>query len=155
MADWNYTIRIAQGAREIVAIDEFRLPESAITILFGGSGIGKSLTALSIAGLLDPDQLDVHVNGLTFEAYMRSQSVQDIRTNGFFVFQEPSSHLNPLLKLRTQLREGSLAQVSDEKAILERLWPGTPPSGVADILDVYPKPYRPSGGEKQRILAAM
>ena len=27
--------------------------------------------------------------------------------------------------------------------------------GCSEILDVYPKPYRPSGGEKQRILASM
>jgi ABC-type dipeptide/oligopeptide/nickel transport system ATPase subunit len=53
------------------------------------------------------------------------------------------------------LREGSLATSSGEQQILERLWPGASMSSVGEILDVYPKPYRPSGGEKQRILVAM
>ncbi len=155
MAERHYNIRISLGERELVSIDDFRLADSCITILFGESGIGKSLSALAIAGLLDPDQLDVQIDGKPYETYMSGQEAQDIRRNGFFVFQEPSSHLNPLLKLRTQLREGSLAGGSDEKQVLERLWPGTLPSALDEILDVYPKPYRPSGGEKQRILAAM
>ena len=141
--------------RQLVAIDDFRLAESSITVLFGESGIGKSLSALAIAGLLDPDQLDIRLNGRDYSDYLRSQQLLDLRRNGFVVFQEPSSHLNPLMTLRTQLREGALANAPDEARILERLWPGTSASGVGEILDVYPKPYRPSGGEKQRILAAM
>jgi peptide/nickel transport system ATP-binding protein len=155
MNDLKYDIRIASASRELVAIEDFRLAESSITVLFGESGIGKSLSALAVAGLLDPDQLEVRLNGLKYSDYLRSAELSNIRRNGFFVFQEPSSHLNPLMTLRTQLREGALAKTSGEERILERLWQGAPTSQVQSILDVYPKPYRPSGGEKQRILAAM
>jgi ABC-type dipeptide/oligopeptide/nickel transport system ATPase subunit len=155
MNERKYTIRIASEGRALVAIDDFRLAKSAITVLLGESGIGKSLISMAIAGLLDPDDLDVHIDGKPYAAYLRSQEAIDIRRNGFFVFQEPSSHLNPLLTLRAQLREGSLAAAPDEGRILKKLWQGSSSSGVESILDVYPKPYRPSGGEKQRILAAM
>jgi hypothetical protein len=78
--------------------------------------------------------------------------------NSFFVFQEPSSHLNPLVQLGIQLREGSLAKAPDEESLLRDLWDG----GGGDSIEiekapvnVYPKPYRPSGGEKQRMFLVM
>ncbi|MEO8168254.1 MAG: ATP-binding cassette domain-containing protein, partial [bacterium] len=43
----------------------------------------------------------------------------------------------------------------NEETILGRLWEKSAPGDVQKILEVYPKPYRPSGGEKQRILLAM
>lgn len=155
MSDLRYDIHIASDERELVAIQDFRLAESSITVLFGESGIGKSLSALAIAGLLDRDQLDIRLNGREYRDYLRSVELADLRKNGFFVFQEPSSHLNPLMTLRSQLREGALTKVSDEEGIVRRLWRHSPSSHVNEILSVYPKPYRPSGGEKQRILAAM
>ncbi|HEY6952922.1 MAG TPA: ATP-binding cassette domain-containing protein [Bacteroidota bacterium] len=155
MSELQYNIRVTSGKRELVAIDDFRLTASAITILFGESGIGKSLSALAIAGLIDPDQLDARVNGMPYDEYLRGRDVAAIRNNGFFVFQEPSSHLNPMLTLRTQIDEGSLAGASADREILRRLWQGSTEADVEKILDVYPKPYRPSGGEKQRMLAAM
>ena len=59
------------------------------------------------------------------------------------------------MTLQSQLQEGALAEAPGEKALFARLWRGVPEARVQEILDVYPKPYRPSGGEKQRILAAM
>jgi peptide/nickel transport system ATP-binding protein len=155
MNELKYDIRIASAQRELVRIDDFRLAESSITVLFGESGIGKSLSALAIAGLIDPDQLDVSINGKEYGEYLASQELSDVRRNGFFVFQEPSSHLNPLMTLRIQLREGTLTNALNEDHILDRLWPDSSRASVQNILDVYPKPYRPSGGEKQRLLAAM
>ncbi len=70
------------------------------------------------------------------------------------MFQEPSCHLHPLLTVEHQLREGSLSQTRHEAPILDELW-GESGRGVREILPVYPKPHRPSGGEKQRILLAM
>jgi peptide/nickel transport system ATP-binding protein len=155
MQELRYDIHIASGQHELVGIEDFRLAESSITVLFGESGIGKSLSALAIAGLVDSDQLDVHINKKEYAEYLGSKELSDLRRNGFFVFQEPSSHLNPLMTLRSQLREGTLENVPNEDRILQRLWPESSISGVQSILDVCPKPYRPSGGEKQRVLAAM
>jgi ABC-type glutathione transport system ATPase component len=55
MNERAYAIRISSGRRPLVAMDDFRVAESAITVLLGESGIGKTLISLAIAGLLDPD----------------------------------------------------------------------------------------------------
>jgi peptide/nickel transport system ATP-binding protein len=78
-----------------------------------------------------------------------------MKETGFFVFQEPSSHLNPLLPLGVQIREGSLSHSSDEATLLGELWEGTDAAEIQKLLSVYPKPYRPSGGEKQRMFLVM
>jgi len=78
-----------------------------------------------------------------------------MQKSSFFVFQEPSSHLNPLLRISEQLSEGSLsgAEVLDDS--LRTLWENSNDEAIKKILALYPKPYRPSGGEKQRMLLAM
>ncbi len=150
----QYDIHIAKAARTIVSIDEFQLPDQKITFLFGESGIGKSILSKAVYGLLDPTRLSVTINEGNYESYLR-ETAGTLQENGFFVFQEPSSHLNPLIPLETQLGEGSLAQAGGEAAILRHLWDTTKDDAIRQILTVYPKPHRPSGGEKQRILLAM
>jgi peptide/nickel transport system ATP-binding protein len=151
---FRYDVRIAAGPRELVSIRDFTIPAGRITFLFGESGIGKSLIARAIYGLLNPDELDVSVNGEEYRRYAAQPDTEALRAAGFFVFQEPSSHLNPLLPLGVQLREGSLAAAEDSSA-LEALWEPGDRATPAALLPVYPKPYRPSGGEKQRMFLAM
>lgn len=155
MNDRTFTVRISAKDRQLVSIHDFRLAEYSVNVLFGESGIGKSLIALAITGLLDPNELRVTVNGMPFNAYLSSQDLAYIRKNGFFVFQEPSSHLNPLLTLRSQLNEGDIAGIKGEEEIFRSLWRESSTEEIERLLKVFPKPYRPSGGEKQRILAAM
>lgn len=149
------SIRIVTAGRILVSVERFRIPEGKIMVLFGESGIGKSLIAKTIFGLLDPSALHVTVDGAPYAAYLASKRAQKIRRNGFFVFQEPSSHLNPLMPIREQLREGDLAERKSEAEIFEELWGDEWREKVRTLFPVYPKPYRPSGGEKQRILLAM
>jgi len=59
------------------------------------------------------------------------------------------------MRIGDQLREGSIEGTDGEAEILERLWNSADGRHPGEILKVYPKPYRPSGGEKQRILLAM
>jgi peptide/nickel transport system ATP-binding protein len=151
----TYSINIAAGRNELVSIDDFRLEEGKITFLFGESGIGKSLISKAIYGLLDPEELTVSINGGNYRTYLRNSETRAVQENGFFVFQEPSTHLNPLMRLEEQLREGSLSAAPSETSILSRLWDTASYRSVSDLLRVYPKPDRPSGGEKQRMLLTM
>jgi peptide/nickel transport system ATP-binding protein len=150
-----YRIRISAHGKPLAAIDRFEIPPRRITFLFGESGIGKSILSKAIFGLLDPQALEVTVNGMAYPDYLRTPHAIERQQHGFFVFQEPSSHLNPLMTIEEQLREGSLAGGQTEEAILRRLWETTQGAGVRQLLKVYPKPHRPSGGEKQRFLLAM
>lgn len=152
MSILSFDIRIAIEEKLLVVVREFTLPLNRMTVLFGESGIGKSLIARAIYGLLDPEEFQVTINGESYESYLRRPETKQIKENSFFVFQEPSSHLNPLLPLGAQLREGDLASSPDGSEILKELWDGR---DIGDLLAVYPKPYRPSGGEKQRLFLAM
>ncbi|HEX9615012.1 MAG TPA: ATP-binding cassette domain-containing protein, partial [Bacteroidota bacterium] len=149
------SIQIATPERILVDVDRFHIPDKQILFLFGESGIGKSLIARALFGLLDPRELDIRIDGQPYARYLYTERAKYLREHGFFVFQEPSSHLNPLMTVRRQLREGSLANVSGEPEILTELWQGESGAGIGNILSVYPRPYQPSGGEKQRILIAM
>ncbi|HLF19201.1 MAG TPA: ATP-binding cassette domain-containing protein, partial [Bacteroidota bacterium] len=102
MEERKYDIRIDAGNRQLVAIENFRLARSSVNVLFGESGIGKSLIARAIYGLLDSDELSVNINGRDYAAHLNSADTAEIRRNGFFVFQEPSTHLNPMLTLGDQ-----------------------------------------------------
>ena len=151
----SFSIRIRAGNRTLVDIPDYSLPERRLMILFGESGIGKSLINRAVYGLLDGDEFQATINGQDAASYTSTPWVRSVQENGFFVFQEPSTHLYPLLTLGEQLREGSLKDSVSEDAILGELWSGTPTARPSSLLGVYPKPYRPSGGEKQRMLLAM
>jgi len=151
----KYDIEIASANRSLVQIAEFELKPGTLTLLLGESGIGKSLISKSIFGLLSSEDLEITLNHSKYGEYIKSSTCAEIQENGFFVFQEPSSHLNPLRTLNQQLNEGSITDPSNNRAILSRLFPSFSDSEREQLLSVFPKPHRPSGGEKQRILIAM
>jgi peptide/nickel transport system ATP-binding protein len=151
----KFDITISLDKRILLDIGNFEFQENGITFLFGESGIGKSLISRAIYGLLDNEDLDIEINNQTYDEYIKSELCQNIQKDGFFVFQEPSSHLNPLMKISDQLCEGDLDTQNDSQKITKSLWPDTDDKQLDNLLKIYPKPYRPSGGEKQRILLAM
>lgn len=155
MNDLHFDIQIATAERPLVDVRDFRIPLDRITFLFGESGIGKSLIARAVYGLLDPEEFRVKIDGKPYESYLERPETKAIKETSFYVFQEPSSHLNPLLPLAVQLGEGSLAKVPDNSHVIEEMWEGTTKKEIDSLLEVYPKPYRPSGGEKQRIFLIM
>ncbi len=157
MSAFKFDLQIAAGRRKLVDINNFQISPNKINFLFGESGIGKSIISKAIFGLLEPDDLSIKINSFNYDTYLKSPKIKSLQNDGFFVFQEPSSHLNPLLPLYKQLGEGSLKTVkkSDEQAIIRLLWDGADDDFLKRLLKVFPKPYRPSGGEKQRILLVM
>lgn len=150
----RYSISVSSSGRKLVSVSQYPVYQNEITFLFGESGIGKSVLSKALYGLLDPDGLDIIINNKTYGHHCNDEWTKSIRANSFFVFQEPSSHLNPLLTIREQLNEGSL-EGADDSEILRYLWQTSGDESVRKLIDLYPKPYRPSGGEKQRILLAM
>lgn len=151
----RHRIHIAAGERTLVSIDDFHLDENCITLLLGESGIGKSLIAKAMYGLLDSDELTVTIDGKPYAEHLARPETKRLQYESFVVFQEPSSHLNPMMSLVEQIREGSLASSPNEGMILQHLWQQSPPADIQKLFEVYPKPHRPSGGEKQRVLLAM
>ena len=124
MSTRTFSVHIASEARTVVDIDSFPVVENEITFLFGESGIGKSMICKAIYGLLYPDELSVTVNRNAYPQHLANPNTREVFDSSFFVFQEPSTHLNPLMRISDQIREGSLSQAKHEKEILKRLWAG-------------------------------
>lgn len=152
MKPLSFSADISAGSHSILSISDFSIEQGKINVLFGESGIGKSLISKSIFGLADPDRLTVKINSLDYQDFLQSELAISFRKNGFFVLQEPSSQFNPSLTIQEQLNEADLNSQSTEVDILSGLWQS---DQWKNIIKLYPQSFRPSGGEKQRFLLAM
>ncbi|WP_375687729.1 ABC transporter ATP-binding protein [Pseudooceanicola sp. LIPI14-2-Ac024] len=130
--------------------------------IVGESGCGKSVTALSLMGLLPPDATRIESGTITFDG-------EEIRADDFarlgklrgnrmaMIFQEPMTSLNPAYKIGDQLTEAVRAHNGCTKAeardralqALEQV--GIP--AAKQRLDEYP--HQLSGGMRQRVMIAM
>jgi oligopeptide/dipeptide ABC transporter ATP-binding protein len=129
--------------------------------LIGESGSGKSLTALSILGLLPEDVLasgSVQLAGVDHDLIgadeRRMSRVRGLQIS--MVFQEPMSALNPTMRIGDQLAEAMLihhtrsgrgAARAAAAELLERV------QLPADTLRAYP--HQLSGGQRQRVVLAV
>ena len=152
MGSQKFSITINKAEKQILTIKDFGFEKGKINFLLGESGIGKTIISKCIFGILESDKFQITVNDKNYDEYLKT--IDHIK-NGFFVFQEPSSHFNPLLKIGTQLKEGNLGTGKNEHALLKQLWQKSAKEQFLPLLKLYPKPYRPSGGEKQRFLLIM
>ena len=150
----TFDVSVAVSGRSLVRVSGYPVFDDCITFLFGESGIGKSVISKALYGFSRSTELQIEINGRPYGDHLKDPWTRAVNRNSFFVFQEPSSHLNPLMTISDQLNEGSLAGISEQE-ILTRLWRTIPETVLQKILKVFPKPFRPSGGEKQRILLAM
>ncbi|KIY20579.1 MULTISPECIES: ABC transporter ATP-binding protein [Mesobacillus] len=129
--------------------------------IVGESGCGKSMTSLSLMGLLPPgvEYLggDVRIDHLHFKDF-RKKDWRKIRGKRIaMIFQEPMSSLNPVHTIGNQIMEMVLnhepMKKKEAKArALEMLQlVGIPRPD--QVLDEYP--YQLSGGMRQRVMIAI
>ena len=148
--------------RELVAVDgvSFDLQSGRTLAIVGESGCGKSVTALSIMGLVAPPG---RVQGeIVFEgsdlADLSPAEMRELRGNRLsMIFQEPMTSLNPAFTIGEQIAEVLLRHrsVSREQARLrtiELLRQVHVPSPESRFVDY---PHRLSGGMRQRVMIAM
>lgn len=129
--------------------------------LIGESGSGKSLTALSVLGLLPEDVVasgSVRLTGVDHELIGADERRMS-RVRGrdvAMVFQEPMTALNPTMRIGDQIAEAML--IHDTRSgrgsaraaaaeLLERV------QLPADTLRAYP--HQLSGGQRQRVVLAV
>ena len=140
----------------------FKVKKGETVCVVGESGCGKSITAMSIMGLVSKDTGFNDGGQILFEnkdllkatdAEMRSIRGKDIA----MIFQEPMSSLNPTFTIGFQvmepliLHEGLDKKTARKRAIglLEEV--GIPRAN--EIVDCYP--HELSGGMRQRVMIAM
>jgi len=125
--------------------------------LVGESGCGKSVSMLSLLGLLE-DAGRVKRGKVLFEGrdlmQLNERQLERVRGKEIaMIFQDPMTSLNPVFKVSEQLTEHVCKhervskQVARERA-LEMLVPNP-----ADRIDQYPIEF--SGGMRQRVMIAM
>ncbi len=149
-----------QAPPSVVSDLNLSIAEGSVFGLAGESGSGKSLTALSIMGILP--------NGARAEGSIKfkgreilnlpSGQMRSIRGKEIsMVFQEPMTSLNPVLKIGYQVKEALLAHLSISKMqaheraveLLRSVMMPAPEERMNDY------PHQLSGGMRQRVMIAM
>jgi peptide/nickel transport system ATP-binding protein len=154
----------ATDAGEFRAVDRvsFSLDPGRTLGLVGESGCGKSVTSLSIMGLVPQPPGRIAGGEIRFEGVdllkLSAAELREIRGNRIsMIFQEPMSSLNPAFTIGDQIVEAILAHrkigrgAARDRAI-EMLRRVRIPSPEARIDDY---PHRLSGGMRQRAMIAM
>src|SRR6476659_4994248 len=143
------------GPVEAVKNVSFSLKEGASLAIVGESGSGKSVTALSLTRLLPEPPAEIFHGEHVLE--MDVKHLRRIRGVGIaYIFQEPSTSLNPVYTIRSQIAEAIQLHRPEVKEIDAEVVRCLSAVGIINpqqrMLDY---PHQLSGGMQQRAMIAM
>ena len=158
--DLSIGVKEAQQVKNLTQNISFHIEPGEIFSLVGESGSGKSISAMACLGLLpQPGGIiqsgSIHFDGINIlnqsEKNLRKVRGRDISV----IFQEPSSALNPIMTIETQLKEIFDYHYSDfsPNKRIEYLFKRVGFENPNRILKSYP--YQLSGGMQQRVMIAL
>ena len=149
----------------------YHVKKGEILAIVGESGSGKSVGMMALMGLVASNGTvtsgeitflgeDISPSGLDSKKKKKiyKKKIRRIRGNQIsMIFQDPMTHLNPILKIGTQLMEGIITHTRCSKAeakkraiaLMEQVGIPSPERR----LEQYPFEF--SGGMRQRIIIAM
>jgi oligopeptide/dipeptide ABC transporter ATP-binding protein len=140
----------------------FALERGKTLGIVGESGCGKSVTALSIMGLIPRPPARIERGSVLFDGRdlttLSERELEDVRGKDIaMIFQDPMTSLNPTLKVGTQIMEGLRRHLDVSKKQARRraieLLDEVHVPNAADRIDDYP--HRFSGGMRQRVMIAI
>lgn len=149
--------------KELVCVDKvkFHVNEGEILCIVGESGCGKSVTALSIMGLLG-QQGHVRSGEVLFNGRdlltLKEKELDQVRGNEIaMVFQDVMNCLNPCFTVGNQMAESIRIHLGyDKKKTKEHAIRLLEKVGLPDAKAVMKKyPHMLSGGMRQRVMIAM
>ena len=159
--DLRVTFDTARGAARAVDGVDLSLATGETLCIVGESGCGKSVTALSIMGLVPSPPARV-TGRVRFEGRdlvgLSGRALADLRGDRIaMIFQEPMTSLNPSFTVGDQLtevlrRHRGLDAAAARAAAIEMLRRVRIPAPERRV-DEYP--HRLSGGMRQRVMIAM
>lgn len=136
------------------------LRKGEIVGLVGESGCGKSVTALSVMGLLAPNARVEGAISLSGDNLLTKseKAMQRIRGNRIsMIFQEPMTSLNPVFSIQEQLEEViALHQGGSKEEITQKTVDMLSLVGISEPerrMKEYP--HQMSGGMQQRVMISM
>lgn len=151
-----------KGSAEILVDDiGFHLERGQTLGVVGETGSGKSLTALSIMGLL-PRQLEIVSGKIEFAGQeissLTDEEQKKLRGRSIsMIFQEPMTALNPVMRCGKQvaevIRQHRKSGKKESKEEVLELFRKVQLPRPEKIYNSYP--HEISGGQKQRIMIAM
>ena len=155
-------LTLAIGRDTLTEDVSFAIGPGELVSLVGESGCGKSVTALSILGLLPTPPIRVRSGRVLFRgrdlASLPAEEMRKIRGNRIsMIFQEPMTSLNPVFTIGDQIAEvlrihrgmGRRQALDRAAALLDRV--GI--AAAAQQLGRYP--HQLSGGQRQRVMIAI
>jgi oligopeptide/dipeptide ABC transporter ATP-binding protein len=159
--DLRTSFKLREGTVKAVTGVNFSVRRGEILGLVGESGCGKSVTSLSIMGLVAPPGV-VEGGQVIFDGQdlvkLNDKHMRLIRGNRIsMIFQQPTSSLNPVLRVGYQIEEVLQAHKNlKTKAARERAMELMRMVGIPDPkrrLESFP--VEMSGGMAQRVMIAM
>ncbi|PWB84060.1 MAG: dipeptide/oligopeptide/nickel ABC transporter ATP-binding protein [Methylocystaceae bacterium] len=159
----NLTIGFRRDARWITAVDRlgFHVDQGETVAFVGESGCGKSITALSLIGLLPPSADVIGGEIELFDRRLSDLSERELRSlrgdRVSMIFQDPMAALNPVLTVGEQIAEAILTHRKIGRAAARdeavRLLAQVEIADAALRIDDYP--HQLSGGMRQRAMIAI
>jgi molybdate transport system ATP-binding protein len=137
MLELNFTLQQGDSSLQI----DTQLPAKGITAVFGVSGAGKTSLINAIAGLVQPQQGFIRLNGRTLSDAEEKIWLPPEKRRVGYVFQE--ARLFPHYRVRGNLRYGMAKSRQPQFDTLVNLL------GIGELLDRFP--WSLSGGERQRV----
>ena len=150
--------------RDVRAVDgvSFKIHEQETLCVVGESGCGKSITALSVMGLIQKPKGRIAGGEILFEGQdltkLKYNEMCNIRGNRVsMIFQEPMTSLNPVMTIGKQIRETLVvhgkAKKKDAMLRVKEMLKTVGISRIDKIVNEYP--HQLSGGMRQRVMIAM
>jgi len=156
-------VTLRRAERRLVAVEDvcFDIAAGEALGLVGESGCGKSLTASSLFRLLPDPPVEVRARSIRFLGQELSQlseaHLAALRGDKVgMIFQDPTTHLNPVLTVGGQIGEPlrfhrGLGKAAARERVLELMHEVGIPAPERRV-DAYP--HELSGGLRQRVLIA-
>jgi oligopeptide/dipeptide ABC transporter ATP-binding protein len=151
-----------EGAVRAVDGVTFSVDKGKTLGIVGESGCGKSVTALSIMGLIPKPPAKIVSGEIRFDGRdltkLSEKRLEDVRGREIaMIFQDPMTSLNPTLKIGTQItevldRHFGMSKDQARRRAVELLEEVRIPR-AAERLNDYP--HRFSGGMRQRVMIAI
>ena len=159
----NLEVEFSGDGVKNISVDHvgFHVDSGEIVCIVGESGCGKSVTALSVMGLLGKGG-KVTAGRVLFEGRdllsMTERELDGVRGDRLtMIFQDPLTSLNPVFTIGSQMTESIRAHMGLGKdEARERALSLLKKVGLPDTLSVMKKyPHLLSGGMRQRVMIAM
>jgi peptide/nickel transport system ATP-binding protein len=158
--DLNVDARTPEGRKPVLQDVSFDLTGGETLCIAGESGSGKSVTSLSIMGLLPKASLRVASGSILLGdrdlARLSDRAMRSVRGGDIaMIFQEPMTSLNPVISIGTQLVEAIREHQGRDnaEAVALQMLDAVHITEPARRMKQFP--HELSGGMRQRVMIAM